>query len=86
MWFMFVVPFVIFFVVFLMIAFSIFRGHKHTSDTMQNMINTVSAYAEKEVEKIFKEVEPQNKTCEYCGATLDNNATKCNACGAKAKK
>ena len=86
MWFMFVIPFIIFFVVFLMIAFSFFRGHKQTGESMQHMINTVSAYAEQEVEKMFKELEPQNKTCEYCGATLDNNAIKCNSCGAKTKK
>ena len=86
MWFMFVIPFGIFFVVFLMIAISMFKGHKTVGDSMQNMINTVSAYAEQQAQKEIKPIEPQTKTCEYCGATLDAKATQCQSCGAKTKK
>ena len=86
---MFALPFIIFgvfFVVFLMIGISAFKTHKKTGETMQNMINTVSAYAEKELQKTFEQPKPQTKTCEYCGSTISEGSNKCEACGAKVKK
>lgn len=86
---MFMLPFIIFgifFVVFLMIAISIFKSHQKTGDTMANMINTVSAYAENEIEKAFEPPKQETKTCEYCGSIISADSTKCDSCGAKAKK
>ncbi len=82
---MFVIPFIIFLITFLSIAISIFRAHRHAGGTVKDIINTVSAYAEQHAPKEVKPVEPQTKICEYCGATIDAKATKCNACGARAK-
>lgn len=86
MWFMFVIPFIIFFIVFLMLALHLFRGHKHSKETMQNMVNTISAYAERE-----KQVQPVTPKeiehfCEYCGSNVNVNDKKCASCGAKIKK
>ena len=86
MWYIPIIAFGIFFVIFLAIAISAFRSHKHTGDTMRNMINTVSAYAEKEIENVFNPPKEETKICEYCGSTIPNGNTKCNSCGAKAKK
>lgn len=88
MWFMFVIPFIIFFVIFLMIAINIFRGHNHSKDVMKNMVNTISAYAEaekQESEKIEPVKQPE-RFCEYCGSSVAQGVTKCEACGAKVKK
>ena len=89
MWFMFVVPFIVFFVIFLSVAINIFHGHKHTGDTIQNMVNTISAFAEQQKEDdIVKYTQPkqENRTCEYCGSSVKSNSNKCDACGAKLKK
>ena len=90
---MFFLPFVIFgvfFVVFLVIGLNAFKSHKHTTDTMTNMINTVSAYAEKQTTDISQQADNQakqeTKICEYCGSIISANETKCNSCGAKIKK
>ena len=86
---MFFLPFIIFslfFIAFLVIALSAFKNHKKTTDTMTNMINTVSAYAENEIEKAFDEPKQETKVCEYCGSIISANETKCNSCGAKIKK
>ena len=86
---MFFLPFIIFgvfFVVFFMIIVSAVKSHKQTGDTMQNMINTVSAYAEKQMQEAFEQPQEETKTCEYCGSTISFGSTKCNACGAKVKK
>ena len=47
MWYVFVIPFAIFFIVFLVIAKHFFNVHRHNDDTMEDMISTISAYAEK---------------------------------------
>ena len=93
MWFMFfVIPFVVFFVIFLSIAINIFHGHKHITDTtMKNIINTantISAYAEQKDYDYVNHVKAkeENKTCEYCGSVVKNGSNKCDACGAKIKK
>ncbi|MFQ6724030.1 MAG: hypothetical protein ACLRFE_01670 [Clostridia bacterium] len=87
MWIFPFLVFGIFFAVFLIIAISIFKSHKHSGDTMQNMINTISAYAEKEIEHHVKQLDADNteKTCEYCGSKISNGSNKCDACGAKVK-
>lgn len=86
---MFILPFIvfgIFFVVFLVIVLNIFKSHKHTGDTMQNMINTVSARMEHEIQKVFEQPKDETRICEYCGSTISANATQCEACGAKVSK
>jgi len=85
MWFMFVVPFIVFIVIFLSIAINMFFGHRNTGDTMRDMVNTISAYAEQKTQETFKEVK-EDKTCEYCGAIIKKNSNKCDSCGAKVKK
>lgn len=90
MWYVFVIPFIIFFIVFLVIVKNFFRAHKHTGDTMEDMITTISAYAEKQMEDTMKEIDnssrEQTKTCEYCGSTISAGSSQCDSCGAKVKK
>ena len=86
MWFMFVFPFIMFFIIFTAVVFNMIRVHKASGDSVKKIINTVSAYAEQQEAKEIKPVEPQTKTCEYCGASIDAKAMKCDSCGAKAKK
>ena len=86
MWYVFIIPFVAFFITFLCIAGSVFRAHKHSNDTMQDMVNTISAYAEKEVQQAFTTKHEETKTCEYCGSKISNNNSKCDSCGAKGNK
>ena len=69
-----------------MIAISAFKSHKKAGDTMQNMINTVSAYAEKEIQEIIEQPIEETKTCEYCGSTMSAHSSQCDSCGAKVKK
>ena len=90
---MFFLPFIIFgvfFITFLMIVISAFKSHKSSADTMTNMINTVSAYAEKQANSIIGTVENQAKQsikiCEYCGSQISAGDNKCSSCGAKVKK
>ena len=86
MWYVFVIPFVIFFVVFLFIAKSFFRSHKHAKDTMEDMVHTITAYAEKQVEETLAQPKEETKICEYCGSTVASGSKKCDSCGAKVKK
>lgn len=83
MWFVFIVPLIIFFVIFLGIAKSIFLSHKSAEKNIQDMVTTISAYADKTSsveQEIIKEV-----VCEYCGAKVPDGASKCQACGASVK-
>ena len=61
MWYMFVVPFIIFFFVFLFIAYRIFRSNKkEPEDSMENMITPVVAPSEQDetvVEEVFIPIE-----------------------------
>ena len=86
MWYVFVIPFAIFFIVFLVIAKHFFNVHRHNDDTMEDMISTISAYAEKQVQETFEQPKEETKTCEYCGSTIPANSKKCDSCGAKVKK
>jgi len=89
MWFMFVVPFIVFFIIFLSVAINMFHSHKNSGYTIQNMVNTISAYAEqqKENEEVEKpQIKEENKICEYCGSVVKNKSDKCGSCGAKIKK
>ena len=85
MWYVFVIPFAIFFIVFLIIAKSFFRSHKRAKDSMEDMIHTISAYAEQHVEEIAEHKE-ETKICEYCGSSIPANSAQCDSCGAKIKK
>ena len=91
MWFMFVVPFVIFFGIFLFVAFSIFGTHKKVENTTKDIIPTISAYPETyEPVEVFvpvTHVETKEETyiCEYCGSKIKLGETKCESCGAKLK-
>ena len=83
MWFMFVIPFVIFFVVFLMIAINMFRGHHKNIDTMQTMIEDV---ARKNIEVHSHNIEQKyEKMCEYCGSKIASGENRCGSCGAGIK-
>ena len=83
MWFMFVIPFVVFFIIFLLVAISIFKTHKKGGDTIQNMINSSADFIENEIKQVFAPKKEETKTCEYCGSTMPANSTQCNGCGAK---
>ncbi len=86
MWFIFVIPFVVFFVIFLLIAKHFFHPHKMLDDAV-DMANTVSAYAEQIKTELEPEPEPvKEKICEYCGSTIAEGNSKCDSCGAKIKK
>lgn len=91
MWFMFVVPFAIFFVIFLAVAFSFFGTHKKVKDITKEVTTTISAFPETfEPIDIFvpvKPVEPkeEDRFCEYCGSKIKSGENKCDACGAKVK-
>ncbi len=90
MFFLPIIIFGVFFIVFLIIGLSAFKSHKHVGDTMQDMINTVSAYAEKEfnnaIEQLDNKPHEKQKTCEYCGSAISAGSSKCDSCGAKVKK
>ena len=95
MWYIFVIPFIIFFVVFLIIAKNFFHLHKHNgndgdiidmAESMQEMINTITIYDENEDKEEPKPIVEQTKTCEYCGSTVSIRDTKCDSCGATVKK
>ncbi len=83
MWFVFIVPLIIFFAIFLGIAKSIFFSHKSAEKDMQDMVTTISAYAEKSAE-IQQEI-VKEKICEYCGAKVPHGVNKCTSCGASVK-
>ena len=53
---------------------------------MTNMINTVSASVQQEINKVLEQPKEENKVCEYCGSTIPADSTKCDSCGAKVKK
>ena len=87
MWFMFVIPFIIFFVIFLSIVGSFFKSHHKVGDIklpdVDTIFDTVSAYAEKQVENLPKL--EQEQVCEYCGSTVKTDETKCMTCRTKIK-
>lgn len=87
MFFLPIIIFAVFFVVFIIIGLSAVKSHKQTGDTIQNMINTVSAYAKNqmqdEAELSNNQLKSETKVCEYCGSQLSAGVTKCGACGAK---
>ena len=94
MWFMFVIPFVIFFVVFLFIAKSMFRSHKKVGDTMQKMIEHNVNKADNEIIEVYipvtpaQPVEPKHEEviCEYCGESVHDGQRACPSCGARVKR
>lgn len=83
MWFVFVIPLIIFFVIFLAVAKSIFFSHKSAQKDIQDMVMTISAYTQNNTE--VKQEVAVEKVCEYCGAKLPNGADKCPSCGASKK-
>ena len=91
MWFMFVFPFIIFFVVFLGIITTFFKTHKQVGDIKSKVSQTISAFPETyEPIEIFVPVTPKEPkieyvVCEYCGSKVKSSELKCNACGAKIK-
>ncbi len=86
MWFMFVVPFIIFFIVFTFIVRSFIRSHKSTDIIIRQTGSTISAFAEEKIENVIEKPKEETKVCEYCGSVVANNSVKCNSCGAKVKK
>ena len=88
MFFIPIIIFVVFFVVFLVIGLSATKMHKHSADTMTDMISTISAYADKQAKSFEDNIAKYSATkiCEYCGSSISASSTKCNSCGAKIKK
>ena len=85
MFFLPIVVFIVFFVVFLSIALTFSKSHKQVDNTIKDIVTTVSAYAEKNIEQLKEEVK-KDKICEYCGSTISADSAKCSFCGAKVKK
>lgn len=97
MWFMFVIPFVIFFIVFLMIAKSMFRSHKKTVERMRNMVKNASGDGDQEVVEVYIPVQsiqqnqaeaskPKEIVCDYCGERVSESKSECPSCGARLRK
>ena len=87
MWFVFVIPLIIFFAIFLSIARAMFFSHKSAEKNMKDMVATISAFAtENNVDNEHYDEQPKGKVCEYCGATVPAGQSKCSACGAKVEK
>ena len=90
MWFMFVIPFIMFFITFLTIVFTTIRAHNHSKSATKSSPTTISRHPESI--EIYVPVTPIQqpkedvKTCEYCGSKIKSGETKCDACGAKVKK
>ena len=92
MWFVFVIPFVMFFVVFLFIAKNLFKSHKVDKDTMQNMIEkdsiynsqpeVTNEYAPADSEQVI-EIKDKEFLCDYCGKKVNPGQTACSSCGAR---
>ena len=86
MWFMFVIPFIIFFTIFLGIVGSMFRSHQKNGDSMQTMIEEVARKRMEDLSSQATPAEPVQCICEYCGSKVGPNENRCSACGAGVKK
>ena len=84
MWFMFVIPFVIFIVIFLSIAGSMFGSHQKNVESMQTMVEEITR---KKMEGLATQTPLDNADhiCEYCGSKIAEGEKKCAACGAGVK-
>lgn len=90
MWFVFVIPFVVFFVIFLSIAKKLFKGHRSDEDSMNKMLEEQS-YEEPPKGDIVELYIPaqlaqekeEYKTCEYCGERVPAEKRECPSCGAR---
>jgi len=85
MWFMFVIPFITFFIIFFSMVTSFFKAHKKTSETIEKTIPTILLGVEY-TGKEAKEEKPEQIECEYCGEVALHEDTKCRACGARLKR
>ena len=83
----FVIVFMVIVIIVTTVIVSVAKGHKSISTTIETMGKEIYKKSLNNLDNkpVIEKVE-KTTYCDYCGSMLEDNATKCHACGAKRSK
>lgn len=83
MWYLFVIPFAVFFIFFLAVSLTVFSHGKKIHKEAKRQIEIVLEQPEEIV--VGQELEKPEIHCDYCGEVVADGQKKCSSCGARVK-